>query len=115
MLDGLHEAEDGSRAFVSSGDCRLLITIPIVEVSWGTLAHNSRPIKQNQRLSGHLFCWQFVWFSRLQLPRDIAALPRRACFPVDSIQAKLEHVDGVAEAQERRGLALLCVPHSEHG
>ncbi len=80
------------------------------EISWGTLAHNSHPIKQNQRLPGHLFCWQFVWFSRLQLPRDLAALPRRACFPVDSIQARLEHVDGVAEAQERRGLALLCVP-----
>ncbi len=44
------------------------------EVSWGTLAHNSRPAKQNQRISGQLFCWQFARFSRLQLPRDTLSL-----------------------------------------
>ena len=121
VLDGLHEAEGRSQAFVLCKFGRMLVitlcTIPMSSTRchgepWPIAAaqlSRTRGSLDNHLVGSLCVIHGFSWL------RDIVTLPRRACF--QSTQSWPERSLSAASPKTRsvEGLALLRVPHSEHG
>lgn len=81
--------------------------------AWGTLVHNGHPAKWTQRTKKQSFCWQLVCFHSQLVQRPRRLFEAHSVRPFASSYQAMEDVNGQAEGQEHRCLALLRRHHTQ--